>query len=260
MTSVSKLKDKARDFERKEDWGKAVDAYLQVIAATEKGDGDAELSLYNRVGDLYLRLGQPGNAVEYYARAADHYGEAGLYNNAIALCNKALRYEPDRVDLYRKLGKLSAEQGFITDARRWYLEYAERLAKALVHSDMPDVILADVRMRASRITARYDALAFPTVAVTAPDEGTAGFRPKLANWRRAAKVPMLILNASTLNTGHTWQFTAAFMGEQPARVRRPAAERMAMARFMSVLLSGNHRPPWPPSRLRRSRRTPSTGR
>ncbi len=36
------------------------------------------------------------------------------------------------------------------------------------------------------------------------------------NWRRAAKVPMLILNATTLNTGHNWQFTASWMGEPPA--------------------------------------------
>src|SRR5688500_12849921 len=129
MASVAKLKDKARDFERKEDWAKAVEAYLQVIQATEKDHSEAELSLYNRVGDLYLRLGKPSNAVDYYSKAADHYGEAGLYNNAIALCNKALRYQPDRLELYRKLGKLSAEQGFVTDARRWYLEYAEKLAK-----------------------------------------------------------------------------------------------------------------------------------
>ncbi|MGB8508560.1 MAG: tetratricopeptide repeat-containing protein [Pyrinomonadaceae bacterium] len=42
------------------------------------------------------------------------------------------------------------------------------------------------------------------------------FSPKGQNWRRAAKVPILILNAATLNTGHSWQFTAAWMGEPPA--------------------------------------------
>jgi|GEM_PF-242794 len=130
MASVNKLKDRARDFERKEEWQKAIDAYLQVIRAGEEGDGEPELSLYNRVGDLFLRLGKPADAVDYYQKAADKYGEAGLYNNAIALCNKALRYQPDRLELYLKLGKLSAEQGFTTDARRWYLEYAERLMKS----------------------------------------------------------------------------------------------------------------------------------
>ena len=39
------------------------------------------------------------------------------------------------------------------------------------------------------------------------------FNPKLHNWRRASKVPMLVLNATTLNTGHNWQFTATWMGE-----------------------------------------------
>lgn len=39
------------------------------------------------------------------------------------------------------------------------------------------------------------------------------FSPKADNWRRGAKVPMLVLNATTLNTGRNWQFTASFMGE-----------------------------------------------
>jgi predicted acylesterase/phospholipase RssA len=42
------------------------------------------------------------------------------------------------------------------------------------------------------------------------------FNPRLENWKRRAKVPILILNATTLNTGHTWQFTASYMGEPPA--------------------------------------------
>lgn len=45
-----------------------------------------------------------------------------------------------------------------------------------------------------------------------------GFRPKYHNWRREAKLPILILNAATLNTGHTWHFTASYMGEPPAGI------------------------------------------
>ncbi|MGB9439187.1 MAG: tetratricopeptide repeat-containing protein [Desulfobacterales bacterium] len=44
------------------------------------------------------------------------------------------------------------------------------------------------------------------------------FAPKHDNWRRAAKVPILILNATTLNTGHNWQFTASWMGEPPVAI------------------------------------------
>jgi len=46
----------------------------------------------------------------------------------------------------------------------------------------------------------------------------ADFSPKDHNWRRAAKAPILVLNATTLNTGHNWQFTATWMGEPPAGI------------------------------------------
>jgi NTE family protein len=41
----------------------------------------------------------------------------------------------------------------------------------------------------------------------------ARFRPDVANPDRAAKVPILLLNATTLNTGHNWRFEAVRMGE-----------------------------------------------
>jgi predicted acylesterase/phospholipase RssA len=43
-------------------------------------------------------------------------------------------------------------------------------------------------------------------------------QPKYDNWRRSNKVPILIINATTLNTGHNWQFTASWMGEPPGQI------------------------------------------
>jgi tetratricopeptide (TPR) repeat protein len=126
MKSISKLKDDARKHEQKEEWEKAAQVYLQVLRIGEEGEGEVELPLFNRVGDLYVRLGRPTDAVTYYEQAADRYAEVGLYNNAIALCNKALRYHADNLDLLRKLGQFSASQGFLTDARRYFLEFAEK--------------------------------------------------------------------------------------------------------------------------------------
>jgi len=126
--SIARLKEQARSHEQREEWELAITLYVQVLRgdATDEEGGVGELPLYNRVGDLYLRTGRPHDAVRYYEQAADRYAEADLYNNAIALCNKALRYAPTRLDLLRKLGRLSASQGFLTDARRWFLEFAER--------------------------------------------------------------------------------------------------------------------------------------
>lgn len=41
---------------------------------------------------------------------------------------------------------------------------------------------------------------------------------KRENWKRNNKIPQLILNATTVNTGHNWQFTASWMGEPPAYI------------------------------------------
>ncbi|MBI3005290.1 MAG: patatin-like phospholipase family protein [Ignavibacteriales bacterium] len=47
-----------------------------------------------------------------------------------------------------------------------------------------------------------------------PMGGPTNFSPLKHNARRNAKVPMLIINATTLNTGRNWQFTAVSMGER----------------------------------------------
>jgi predicted acylesterase/phospholipase RssA len=41
------------------------------------------------------------------------------------------------------------------------------------------------------------------------------FHPRYHNAARRDKVPALLLNATTLNTGHSWQFTTTSMGESP---------------------------------------------
>jgi predicted acylesterase/phospholipase RssA len=45
--------------------------------------------------------------------------------------------------------------------------------------------------------------------------GQEDFYPRYDNWRRKAKVPIIVLNSTTLNTCHNWQFTTTFMGEPP---------------------------------------------
>lgn len=41
------------------------------------------------------------------------------------------------------------------------------------------------------------------------------FKPRFMNWRRHTKVPVLLVNATSLNSGHNWQFTGRWMGEPP---------------------------------------------
>jgi tetratricopeptide (TPR) repeat protein len=126
---VEKLKKKAAEFEQKKQFDRALEVYLQIIGASE-GQEDHDVTVYNRVGDLYLRLSKADQAVNYYEQAVDLYTDGGYLNNAIALCNKILRHAPARHQIYYKLGKISAKKGFNSDAKKNFLEYADRMHRA----------------------------------------------------------------------------------------------------------------------------------
>src|SRR5689334_20142792 len=130
MSKLEKLKEKARNLEGKDPKG-AIEAWLDVLKAQEEeGDPNPDLSIFNRVGDLYLKVKDPALAADYYDRAVDKYAELGFHNNAIAMCNKVLRNAPGRQTTYLKLAKLYASKGFMAEAKQNFVEYATRMHKA----------------------------------------------------------------------------------------------------------------------------------
>ena len=129
MSTVEKLKKKAAEFEQKKQFDRALETYVQIIEQAKEGE-EKDVAIYNRIGDLYLRLNKTDQAVQYYEQAVDLYTDGGYLNNAIALCNKILRHAPKRNQIYYKLGKISAKKGFNSDAKKNFLEYADRMHKA----------------------------------------------------------------------------------------------------------------------------------
>ena len=129
MSNAEKLKKKAAEFEQKKQFDRALETYVQIIEQTKENE-EKDVAIYNRVGDLYLRLTKTDQAVHYYEQAVDLYTDGGYLNNAIALCNKILRHAPKRNQIYYKLGKISAKKGFNSDAKKNFLEYADRMHKA----------------------------------------------------------------------------------------------------------------------------------
>ena len=96
MSNAAKLKKKAIELEQKKQFDKALALYVQFLQESEGALDDADISLYNRVGDLMLRTGSSSDALSYFEKAVDLYGERGFHNNAIALCNRVLRQAPGR--------------------------------------------------------------------------------------------------------------------------------------------------------------------
>src|SRR2546430_6695027 len=129
MSKLEKQKEKARGLETKDPRG-AIEAWLEALKAQEAdGEPNPDLSIFNRIGDLYLKVKDPAQAADYYDRAVDKYAELGFHNNAIAMCNKVLRNAPARQTTYLKLAKLYAAKGFIAEAKQNFVEYAERMQK-----------------------------------------------------------------------------------------------------------------------------------
>lgn len=129
MADASRLKKKAAEFEAKRQHDRALAVYEQILDQIAGEEQEADVPLYNRAGDLYLRQGNLERAVTLYEKAVDLYAEGGFFNNAIALCNKILRHAPNRASVYYKLGKISAQKGFNSDAKQNFLEYAGRMQK-----------------------------------------------------------------------------------------------------------------------------------
>lgn len=130
MSKIARLKKQAAEFEQKRQFDKALAKYRQVLEETNGELNEADVALYNRVGDLLLRQGDVAEAVTHYERAVDLYADGGYFSNAIALCNKILRTAPGRSSIYYKLGRISARKGFISDAKQNFLEYADRMRKS----------------------------------------------------------------------------------------------------------------------------------
>src|SRR6267378_108659 len=129
MSKLEKHKDKAKSLEAKDPKG-AIAAWVEVLSDQEEdGEPNPDLSIFNRIGDLYLKVKDPGQAADYYDKAVDKYAELGFHNNAIAMCNKVLRNAPARQTTYLKLAKLYASKGFMSEAQQNFVTYAERMQK-----------------------------------------------------------------------------------------------------------------------------------
>ncbi|MCW8943419.1 MAG: patatin-like phospholipase family protein [Sedimenticola sp.] len=90
-------------------------------------------------------------------------------------------------------------------------EYLGELYEKYLYSRVKDDPDSDSESRAPRLLRE--------MIIQPPDEA-ANFRPDNVNWRRCNKIPQLVLNATTLNTGHVWQFTVTWMGESPNLINR----------------------------------------
>lgn len=128
--NLDKLKESARRFEQKEDWRRAIEVYERALSELEtQGDPVPDPSVYNRVGDLHLKVGDTPSAVRSYERALELYADQGFLNNAIALGGKILRVDGTRTATHLRLARLHAHKNVVPEVRRHLGEYLQRMQR-----------------------------------------------------------------------------------------------------------------------------------
>lgn len=88
-----------------------------------------EPSIYNIIGDLYLRLGDNQNAINYFRQAADGFESRGGSSQALAIVKKITKIIPEDPEFLTKTGDLLRAQGFYREAEKEYLRAIEILQR-----------------------------------------------------------------------------------------------------------------------------------
>ncbi|HCF57846.1 MAG TPA: cyclic nucleotide-binding protein, partial [Myxococcales bacterium] len=105
MPDIRELKDQATRHFSKGKYPKAVSVYEQLCQLEPK-----DMQMRVRLGDAYVKCGEPAKAVSAYRVAAETYAREGLLPRAIAVCKLILELEPEHVATQQTLAQLYARK------------------------------------------------------------------------------------------------------------------------------------------------------
>ena len=102
----------------------ALKDYLKVLEETPN-----DISVLNKVGDLFVRIGKADESIPYFLRTAEHYARDGFYVRGIAMYKKINKLDPARLEIYEKLAELYVKQQLWMEAKSNYQVLADYLLK-----------------------------------------------------------------------------------------------------------------------------------
>ena len=115
---------KADKYLRQKKYKLALEEFLKYLQKNPE-----DVNIINRVGDLYAQVGDKEKAVDFFLKSADYYYKEGFYTKSIAILRKILRIAPDNIKVYERLADLYVQDGNTAEAKRVYLEIAEKYTK-----------------------------------------------------------------------------------------------------------------------------------
>jgi pilus assembly protein FimV len=116
--------EKANRYVQKGQYDKAGDLWNEFLP--NAGDNEAANAL-NNLGDLSVRKKNTVAAIDHYLKASHAFEQAGFPLKAIATLKKTLKLDPDRTEVYLRLGDLNARRDMIGNAVEAYLHVCRLL-------------------------------------------------------------------------------------------------------------------------------------
>ncbi len=120
----SDVLSKADKYLRQKKYKLALEEFLKYL---QKNPND--VNIINRVGDLYAQIGDKDKAIDFFMQSANYYYNEGFFTKAIAILRKVLRIDPNNIKVLEKLADIYVQDGNIPEAKRVYLEIAEKYTK-----------------------------------------------------------------------------------------------------------------------------------
>lgn len=118
----SKILEHAEKYVKKGKLKEAITKYRKLLSENAQ-----DLNIRSVLGDLYVKLGRKGEAINEFKKIADFYEKKGFYNQSLAIYKKINRLDPDDRGIAIKLADLYSNQGFFSEARAKYLHIANDL-------------------------------------------------------------------------------------------------------------------------------------
>jgi tetratricopeptide (TPR) repeat protein len=124
VSKANSIRKKALDFAKKREWDKALNEYIRLAEIESHNP-----NVFNELGDLHLKLSHKSEAFAAFHSAIDAYSKVSLFNNAVAVCKKIIRLNPNDYSVYGKLARLRNRQGFKSDAAKYAMNFLDLVSE-----------------------------------------------------------------------------------------------------------------------------------
>ncbi|MGB5813289.1 MAG: tetratricopeptide repeat protein, partial [Polyangiales bacterium] len=121
----NKVLDAARKYQARGQYDKAIAQYQKLVDADKR-----DVRSLLKVGDLYVRKGDRGSAIETYGKVAEHYAQQGFFLKAIAVYKQILKLDPSQLEAQVRLGEMYEQLQLISDAMSVFEDVAGGFMRA----------------------------------------------------------------------------------------------------------------------------------